>query len=356
MDINRTFSLFPFLPVELQNEIWKDAFDTQQSEGRILCVAPDYMKWTTEGANQPRICIIRSKANPVPIPTLLHACRYTRALALASYDVWPLVDTPLYGRRDIAAALDPESLSKFVYVNKKFDTFFIAGTQHGVWFVDLILEYLSRDEAGRKAITETRIHNFQRLSKIMDETSDEARILFFQQFSKIRNYAFDLSVILYLLKDGSLSSLWRSLDSEKITIIMRHPVFMKPWSTIRKLREIGDCSRKIERHCVHEILQLVDIDRQCDDYHRARFYRYQSNHSFNPMVSVMTADGSDCPLVAGAHFFAERTDRDHDLLDLIFEVSHALMPAILVTCKIFSNIKVGKKTFIRLGSQPQSHR
>src|SRR6187402_3169486 len=77
------FTIFPCLPLEIKQMIWTMACQTQREETRLLRVAPDpdSCERTSPESRNVKLGIISDASRAAyPIPSMLHACSYSRSL------------------------------------------------------------------------------------------------------------------------------------------------------------------------------------------------------------------------------------------------------------------------------------
>ncbi|KAL2065041.1 hypothetical protein VTL71DRAFT_4181 [Oculimacula yallundae] len=189
------FSLFPNLPLGLQQEIWSIAIAHQQyKEKRFLRVAPDSesLGRTDDESHGAQLRIISDlHRRPRLVPSLLHACQYSRRQAIQGYELWGCADPITY-----------EEHRAKVYVKTDVDCFFFGDADLGdFWVFDTFL---------KESESET------------ENADDTARINFMRQIGQIKHFSFDYELWIQMLE---YEALWlANLDSAtKLTIAVRNP-------------------------------------------------------------------------------------------------------------------------------------
>ncbi|KAH9221512.1 hypothetical protein DL95DRAFT_381791 [Leptodontidium sp. 2 PMI_412] len=159
-----TFASFPRLPTELQQEIWSVAIAVQYyMEKRFLRVAPD-SESLERNDNDSEVAQIRIISDihrrPRLVPSLLHACHYSRKEAIKGYELWGCADPVTY-----------EANSAKVYVKVDIDSFFFGDADLGDFWA---------------------LHTFINESEPDDATADDtARTKFIEQIGLIKHFTFD---------------------------------------------------------------------------------------------------------------------------------------------------------------------
>ncbi|KAL5320838.1 hypothetical protein ACEPPN_011648 [Leptodophora sp. 'Broadleaf-Isolate-01'] len=190
-----TFASFPRLPTELQQEIWSVAIAVQYyMEKRFLRVAPD-SESLERNDNDSEVAQIRIISDihrrPRLVPSLLHACHYSRKEAIKGYELWGCADPVTY-----------EANSAKVYVKVDIDSFFFGDADLGDFWA---------------------LHTFINESEPDDATADDtARTKFIEQIGLIKHFTFDNELWNQLLE---YEALWlANLDScNQLTVAIRNP-------------------------------------------------------------------------------------------------------------------------------------
>jgi hypothetical protein len=177
-----SFTLFPKLPLELQHQIWRIACVAQETEIRILPIAPK-----SHGC-QPAI-VAKKPCHPCLVPSLLHTCRYSRAMSMKAYTQWPCVDPITYERDGTS-----------IYVKKTRDIFYFRGKDYrDFWYLNSIMNSANTS----------------------NEADDIAKHRYVGELNGILHFAFDWELYLSTLGSGRM---WlRNFDyMEEMTLVIRN--------------------------------------------------------------------------------------------------------------------------------------
>ncbi|KAK0119139.1 hypothetical protein ONS96_012206 [Cadophora gregata f. sp. sojae] len=160
----KAFTVFPQLPMELQQEIWSIAIAVQyHQEKRFLRVAPDpkSLDRTDDDAEHSQLRIISDiHRRPRLVPSLLHVCQHTRHEAIKGYELWGCTDPITYDTNDAK-----------VYVKVDVDSFFFGDADLDDFWV---------------------LHTFFKESEPENADADDtARGNFIEQIGLIKHFTFD---------------------------------------------------------------------------------------------------------------------------------------------------------------------
>jgi hypothetical protein len=200
-DTDSAFPLFPFLPKELQQEIWRLAA-TAEANGceRLQRMAPDFprARQTAGGADVALLSII----NQNPVPSLLQVNGDSRHAAKEFYELWP-----------------NENGGK-IYVNETCDVFYFGDTQlMNFWFLKAGMNVASWGD-------ETVLFNLRK------------------QLRGARHLAFDEEIFALLM--NGMPVVWAQIfeNIETVTIVFQNHDF--PREAVRKFREMPEAL--MEKH------------------------------------------------------------------------------------------------------------
>ncbi|XMA20648.1 hypothetical protein WAI453_013439 [Rhynchosporium graminicola] len=189
------FTLFGDLPAELQQEIWSIAISVQYyNEKRFLRVAPDSesLERTDDESTDAQLRIISDvHRRPRMVPTLLHACHYSRKEAIKGYELWGCADPITYEDNDAK-----------IYVKMDIDAFFFGDADLENFWVFHTLMNESEPET--------------------EDADDTARTNFVEQIGMIKHFTFDYELWIQILE---YDALWlANFDSaNQLTIAVRNP-------------------------------------------------------------------------------------------------------------------------------------
>ncbi|KAG4442290.1 hypothetical protein IFR05_002214 [Cadophora sp. M221] len=190
-----TFAPFTRLPTELQQEIWSIAIAVQYyKEKRFLRIAPDSgsLERTDDDSEDAQIRIISDiHRRPRLVPSLLHACHYSRKEAIKGYELWGCANPVTY---------EPNGAK--VYVKVEIDSFFFGDAELGdFWALHTFINESTSDSAS---------------------ADDTARTKFIEQIGLIKHFTFDNELWNQLLE---YEALWlANLDScSQLTVAIRNP-------------------------------------------------------------------------------------------------------------------------------------
>ncbi|KUJ22344.1 uncharacterized protein LY89DRAFT_680476 [Mollisia scopiformis] len=133
----RKFTLFPDLPLEMQQKILSFACLAQQAEKRFLRVARDTEEEFQQRNNNNDYTLriyYEGIGGPRLVPSMLHVCRYSRALLLDHYQLVSCTDM-----------LSGSEVERNIYVNLDEDIFFF-GDLHPAHFKALRILVFHPDE------------------------------------------------------------------------------------------------------------------------------------------------------------------------------------------------------------------